>query len=232
MLTGPHFSPARLEAVRARIAAAAEAAGRKAAEITLVGVAKGQPLEVVLAAREAGLADIGENYLQEALPKIAATPRAALSWHYIGQLQSNKTRPVAEHFDWVHTVDRLKIAERLSAQRPFHGPALQVCLQVRLADEPGKGGIEPEELPALARSVAALPRLRLRGLMCIPPDTDDPARQAFYFSSLRALKEQLTREGLNLDTLSMGMSGDFELAIREGATHVRIGTTLFGARPR
>jgi PLP dependent protein len=230
MLTGPQFSPANVAAVRRRISTAALAAGRPPDSVTLIGVSKGQPAQRVAAAREAGLTDFGENYVQEALAKIAAVPRNGLSWHFIGQLQTNKTRVVAEQFDWVHTVDRLKIAERLSAQRPFHGPPLAVCLQVKLAEEAAKGGASPAELPALARGVAALPRLALRGLMCVPPESADVAVQRGYFARLRELAESLRREGLALDALSMGMSADLESAVLEGATHVRIGTALFGPR--
>jgi PLP dependent protein len=230
MLTGPQNLAANIEAVRRRIAAAARAAGRHADSVTLVGVTKGQPAELAAAARAAGLADLGENYVQEALAKIAAVPRQGLTWHFIGQLQTNKTRPIAEQFDWVHTIDRLKFAERLSAQRPFQGPPLAVCLQVKLADEPSKGGVVPAELPALARAVARLPRLALRGLMCVPPESSDRATQRGYFARLRELAEGLSRDGLALDALSMGMSADLESAVLEGATHVRIGTALFGPR--
>ena len=230
MLTGPQNLAANIEAVRHRIAAAARAAGRPPETVTLVGVTKGQPAEAAAAARAAGLVDLGENYVQEALAKIAAVPRQGLHWHFIGQLQANKTRVIAEQFDWVHTVDRLKLAERLSAQRPFHGPPLAVCLQVKLADEPTKGGVAPAELPALARAVAVLPRLALRGLMCVPPESDDAATQRGYFARLRELAEQLRRDGIGIDVLSMGMSADLEAAVLEGATHVRIGTALFGPR--
>ena len=230
MLTAPQFSAANLAAVRRRIATAAEQARRRPETVTLIGVSKAQAAAAVVAAREAGLSDFGENYVQEALAKIAATPRAGLCWHFIGQLQANKTRPVAEHFDWVHTVDRLRLAERLSAQRPFHGPPLQVCLQVKLAAEQTKGGASPSELPTLARAVARLPRIALRGLMCVPPANDDPLVQRGFFSRLRELRDRLVADGLALDVLSMGMSGDFESAILEGATHVRIGTAIFGAR--
>jgi pyridoxal phosphate enzyme (YggS family) len=223
---------ASLAAVRERVAGAARAAGRAPESVTIIGVTKTHPAEIVTAARAAGLTDIGENYLQEALPKIEAIGRDGLVWHFIGQLQSNKTRPVAESFDWVHTVDRLKLAERLSAQRPFHGPPLQVCLQVRLAEEPGKGGATPEELPALARAVSALPKLKLRGLMCVPPESTDMQEQRRWFGQARGLLEDLRRDGLPVDVLSMGMSGDLESAIMEGATHVRIGTALFGTRSR
>jgi hypothetical protein len=230
MLTGPQFLAANLGTVRQRIAAAARAAGRPPESVTLIGVSKGQPVELVAAARAAGLSHFGENYVQEALAKIAAVPRQGLTWHFIGQLQTNKTRPVAEEFDWVHTVDRLKLAERLSAQRPFHGPPLSVCLQVKLAAEAAKGGVVPAELPSLARAVAALPRLRLRGLMCVPPASDDVAVQRGFFARLRDLAAALNREDLGLDVLSMGMSADLEAAILEGATHVRVGTALFGPR--
>jgi PLP dependent protein len=230
MLATPQFSPKRLAAVRDRIGVAVAAAGRPAGSATLIGVTKTQPADVVAAARDAGLQDFGENYLQEALPKIASLPREGVVWHYIGQLQSNKTRPVAEQFDWVHTVDRLKLAERLSAQRPHYGPPLNVCLQVKLADEPGKGGVPPEELRDLAHAVAGLPRLALRGLMCIPPESDEPAVQRGRFAAMRNLYHSLRASGLPLDTLSMGMSADLEAAIFEGATHVRIGTALFGSR--
>jgi len=230
MLTGPQNLAANIEAVRQRIRAAARAAGRPPDSVTLVGVTKGQPAEVAAAARAAGLTDLAENYVQEAQAKIAAVPRHGLTWHFIGQLQANKTRIVAEQFDWVHTVDRLRLAERLSAQRPFHGPPLAICLQVKLADEPAKGGVAPEALPALARAVSGLPRLTLRGLMCVPPESGDPATQRGYFARLRELAEGLRRDGLALDALSMGMSADLEAAVLEGATHVRIGTALFGPR--
>ena len=232
MLIGPQFSAANLASVRERIASAAARAGRDPAGITLVGVSKTQPPEVVSAALAAGLHDFGENYVQEGVTKITAVPRTGVAWHFIGRLQSNKSRAVAEHFDWVHTVDRPGLAERLSAQRPFHGPALQVCLQVKLADEPGKAGVAPAALPALAAAVATLPRLRLRGLMCIPPPHDDEAEQRRAFAQLRGLRDALNAQGHALDVLSMGMSADFEAAILEGATHVRVGTAIFGPRAR
>jgi len=230
MLASPQFSPKRLAAVRDRIGTAVAAAGRPPGCVTLIAVTKTQPAAVVASAREAGLNNFGENYLQEALPKIAAVPRDGIAWHYIGQLQSNKTRPVAEQFDWVHTVDRLKLAERLSGQRPHYGPPLNVCLQVKLAEEAGKGGVSPEELPRLAHAVAVLPRLVLRGLMCIPPESDDRRVQRGHFAALQNLYHSLRATGLCLDTLSMGMSADLESAIFEGATHIRIGTALFGSR--
>jgi PLP dependent protein len=232
MLTAPQFLPGRLAAFREMIAAAARAAGRAPESVTLVGVGKTQPPEVLLAARAAGLADLAENYVQEGLAKIAVVPRAGTTWHFIGALQTNKTRAVAEHFDWVHTLDRLKHAERLSAQRPFHGAPLQVLVQVKLAAEERKAGIDPAELPALAHAIAALPRLTLRGLMCVPPPSDEPAVQRGFFARLRGLRDDLVGEGLALDVLSMGMSSDFEPAILEGATHIRIGTALFGPRER
>jgi pyridoxal phosphate enzyme (YggS family) len=231
MLTLPQKLPDRLQRVRQRIAAAAIACGRDPSSVTLIGVSKTQPATAVREAAEAGLADFGENYLQEALGKQEALADRALTWHFIGALQSNKTREVAGHFDWVHTVDREKIARRLAGQRPFHAPPLQVCLQVRLGQEDTKSGVDPPGLDALADAVAALPRLRLRGLMCIPPVEDDPARQRRWFAELRSLQERLVARGHPLDVLSMGMSGDFELAIAEGATHVRVGTAIFGPRP-
>ena len=220
----------RLGAVRARIAAAAAAAGRDPAGITLVAVSKTQPAAAVAALADLGQRDFGENYLQEALPKIDALRARRLVWHYIGQLQSNKTRPVAEHFDWVHTVDRIKLVERLAAQRPFHAPPLNVCVQVKLGDEATKGGVDPTELPALLAAVAAAPRLRLRGLMALPPEETDPARQRRWFAALAAHAAEARRAHPGLDTLSMGMSGDLEAAVIEGATSVRIGTALFGER--
>ena len=176
--------------------------------------------------------DIGESYLQEALGKIEELKDLPLTWHFIGRVQANKTRVIASHFDWVHGVDRLKIAERLSEQRAFHAPPLNVCLQVNIGGEDSKGGVNPSELPPLVAAVGALPRLKLRGLMCIPPDEDDPTRQRMWFAAMRRAFEELNAAGARIDTLSMGMSGDFEAAILEGATIVRIGTALFGERPR
>ena len=230
MLTLPQKLPERLQRVRQRIAEAARRAGRDPASITLIGVSKTQPAAAVEEAIAAGLSDFGENYLQEALDKLREVANDAVTWHFIGALQSNKTRDVAGHFHWVHTIDREKIARRLSEQRPFHAPALQVCLQVRLGDEDTKSGVDPSGLDALAEAVAALPRIRLRGLMCIPPVEDDPGRQRHWFAELRRLQERLVGRGHDLDVLSMGMSGDFELAISEGATHVRVGTAIFGPR--
>jgi len=230
MLTGPQNLTENLLRVRQRIAVAARSVGRDPAEVTLIGVSKTQPASFVREAVEAGLTDLGENYVQEALDKIAALDNLRVNWHFIGALQSNKTREVAEHFQWVHTVDRLKIARRLSEQRPHYAPPLQVCLQVHIGDEATKSGVEPGAIGVLAAAVADLPRLKLRGLMCIPPPEDDPGRQQRWFAELRQLREALNAEGHELDVLSMGMSGDFELAITEGATHVRVGTAIFGAR--
>lgn len=198
--------------------------------MTLVGVAKSQPLARIAAAVDGGLEDLGENYVQEARGHIAALRGRPLRWHFIGALQSNKTRPVAELFHWVHTVDRLKIAERLAEQRPPGLPSLSVCIQVRLGDEASKSGVEPAELTWFAERVATLPRLALRGLMSLPPVESDAGRRRHWFDELRRLLEALNRAGHRLDTLSMGMSDDFEDAIAAGATHLRIGTLLFGAR--
>jgi hypothetical protein len=218
-----------LQAVRQRIARAASAAGREGA-VHLLAVSKTFPAEAVREASLAGQHAFGENYLQEALDKMAALQDLPLEWHFIGPLQSNKTRPVAEHFAWVHSIDRARLADRLSAARPANLPDLQVCLQVNISDEASKSGVAPEELPALARQVQALPRLRLRGLMAIPAPTADPDRQRQAFRHLRQLLEQLNAQGFQLDTLSMGMSDDLEAAIAEGATLVRVGSAIFGAR--
>ena len=228
----PQNLPLRVQEVRDRVARAARAAGRSAQSVTLLAVGKAQPLELVVAVAGSGVTDFGENYLREGLERIAALQDAGLTWHFIGRIQSNKTRPIAEHFAWVHALDRLNVAERLSAQRPFHAPPLNVCLQVNLAAESSKGGVAPAELPALAAAVARLPRLKLRGLMCIPPEETELSRQRAWFAALRALKQSLDASGMALDTLSMGMSGDFEAAIQEGATIVRLGTALFGSRPQ
>ena len=227
----PQNLPAVLLEVRTRMAQAAAAAGRSAQSVTLLAVGKAQPLGLLAAAADCGVSDFGESYLQEALPKIAALQERALTWHFIGRIQANKTRSIAENFAWVHALDRLKVAERLGAQRPHYAPPLNVCLQVNIAGEVTKGGIAPAELPALAAAVAGVPRLALRGLMCIPPEETEPARQRTWFARLRVLKDELNAAGHSLDTLSMGMSADFEAAIQEGATIVRLGTVLFGARP-
>ncbi len=230
MLRSSQNLPEHIGALRARMAAAAASAGRNVDSVTLLAVSKGQPAELIRAAAAAGLSHIGESYLGEALGKVEALCDLSLTWHFIGRLQANKTRQVAEHFAWVHGVDRLKVAERLAAQRPYHAPPLNVCIQVNLAGETTKGGVPAAEVPDLAAAVARLPRLALRGLMCIPPEESDPGLQGRWFAQLRTLRDSLNAGGLRLDTLSMGMSGDFEAAIREGATIVRIGTALFGPR--
>lgn len=221
---------ARWDAVCARIAAAARMAGRDPASVGLLAVSKLHPAEAVVALADLGQHAFGENYVQEGVAKMTAAGRP-LEWHFIGPLQSNKTRQVAEHFAWVHSVERLKIAERLSAQRPEALPALSVCLQVNVSGEASKSGCAPEDVPALARAVAALPRLRLRGLMCIPEPSEDRGLLRSRFAGLRTLQQQLRAEGMPLDTLSMGMSDDLEEAVAEGATLLRIGSALFGPRP-
>jgi len=232
MLLGPQNLPESLRHVRARMAGAAQASGRNVDSITLVAVSKSQPAEAIQAAARAGLTDFGENYLKEALAKRDSLAGLALTWHFIGQIQANKTRPIAAGFHWVHGLDRARIAERLAAQRPFHAPPLNVCLQVNIAGEPDKGGVSPDELPALAEAVAGLPRLALRGLMCMPPPETQMERQRHWFARTRELFDRLNAAGARLDTLSMGMSGDLEAAILEGATLVRVGTALFGERRR
>jgi len=231
MLTAPQFSPAALESVRVRIARAAALAGRDPASIRLLAVSKQQPATMVRAAALAGQREFGENYAQEGADKVDALADVPdLVWHFIGQVQGNKTREIAGRFAWVHTVDRERVAARLSAQRPPGAPPLQVLLQVRLADEAGKGGVIPAETPALAAAVAALPGLQLRGLMCIPPPAADLEAQRMPFRQLRQLLESLISAGYRLDTLSMGMSDDLEAAVLEGATIVRVGTAIFGRR--
>jgi pyridoxal phosphate enzyme (YggS family) len=228
---GPQNLPEHVLAVRNRIELATRAADRNVDSVTLLAASKAQPANSIRALAQAGIRDFGESYVQEALEKMQALHELPLTWHFIGRLQANKTRPVASSFDWVHAVDRLKIAERLAEQRPFHAPPLNICLQVNAGGETSKGGVTDEELPALAAAVAALPRLKLRGLMCIPPDEDDPARQRAWFAGVRHQFEALNAAGAGLDTLSMGMSADLEAAIFEGATLIRIGTALFGPRP-
>ncbi|HSY06980.1 MAG TPA: YggS family pyridoxal phosphate-dependent enzyme [Steroidobacteraceae bacterium] len=227
---GPQNLPENIRRVQERIKCAAAACGRSVDSVTLLAVCKSQPPQVVRAAALAGLADFGESYVQEALGKIAALSDLALTWHFVGQIQANKTRDIAENFAWVHGVDRLRIAERLSAQRPYHAPPLNVCLQVNVEAEASKGGVAPSDVPELARQVASLPRLLLRGLMCIPAATSDRAAQRRPFAELAQLLARVNADGARLDTLSMGMSADLEAAILEGATLVRVGTALFGAR--
>lgn len=227
---------ANLQAVRERIAAAARACRRDPAGIRLLAVSKTKPAADVLEAVAAGQSAFGENYVQEGMAKIdeigktGKIARHELEWHFIGPLQSNKTRLVAESFEWVHSIDRLKLAERLSAQRPESLPPLQVCLQVNISDEDSKSGLPADAIAELAKQVAQLPRLRLRGLMAIPAPTDSVDEQRQAFRQVRVLYEQLINDGLALDTLSMGMSHDLEAAIAEGATIVRIGSAIFGER--
>ncbi|QYF95915.1 YggS family pyridoxal phosphate-dependent enzyme [Massilia sp. PAMC28688] len=223
-----------LQAVDASILAAASAAGRAREAIGLLAVSKTFPPEAVLEAIAAGQHAFGENYLQEALDKMTAVSRAVpaqeIAWHFIGPIQSNKTRPIAQHFDWVHTVERLKIAQRLSEQRPEDKAPLNICLQVNISGEASKSGAAPEELEALAQAVAQLPRLRLRGLMAIPEPETEFDRQRAAFHRLRNLFEGLNAKGMEMDTLSMGMSSDLQAAIAEGATIVRVGSAIFGSR--
>jgi pyridoxal phosphate enzyme (YggS family) len=242
MLTGPHFSAdeaggagasnvrERLLETRNRISSAALRYGRPADSVRLIAVSKTQPADAIRALAQCGQADFAENYLQEALPKLAALADLPLTWHFIGQLQANKTRAVAEHFHWFHTLDRERIAVRLNEQRGAHAPPLNVCLQVRLEDERGKGGIPKTEVAPLARRVLELPRLRLRGLMCIPPPREGFEAQRQLFAELADCARELRGQGMPLDTLSMGMSGDLEAAVAAGATCVRIGTAIFGER--
>ncbi|MGP1676580.1 MAG: YggS family pyridoxal phosphate-dependent enzyme [Burkholderiales bacterium] len=219
-----------LQVVRARIAAAARAAGRESGEIALLAVSKTFAAGEVRAAHAAGQREFGENYVQEAMAKIAALSALPLIWHFIGPIQSNKTRAIAEHFDWVHSLDREKIALRLAEARPAGREPLDICLQVNVSGEQSKSGVAPEAVRPLAEAVRALPRLRLRGLMAIPEPDGDTAQQRRGFASLRRLLEQLNAAGFGLDTLSMGMSQDLEAAVMEGATIVRIGTAIFGER--
>lgn len=220
-----------LQAVQARIATAIQAAGREPGCVELLAVSKTFPAAAVAAAAHAGQRAFGESYVQEALPKLAALRDLSLTWHFIGPLQRNKTQAVAQHFDWVHSVDRLIIAQRLNDARPASMPPLNICLQVNISEETSKSGVTPAGLSALAHAVAALPSLRLRGLMTIPRGGVDTATQHAQFARLRALQTELIALGMPLDTLSMGMSDDLEIAIAEGATLVRVGSALFGTRP-
>ena len=213
--------------VEARIRAAALAVQRDVTSIHLLAVSKTKPAGALREAHAAGIRDFGENYLQEARAKQLELADLPLCWHFIGPIQSNKTRDIAEHFAWVHSVDRLKIAQRLSEQRPANLPPLNICIQVNVSGEASKSGCTPADLPALAAAISALPRLKLRGLMAIPEPTEDRAEQDAAFATVRTLQESLN---MGLDTLSMGMSHDLESAIARGATWVRIGTALFGAR--
>jgi PLP dependent protein len=227
---GPQNLPERIAAVRERIRVAATACGRDVDSVTLLAVSKTHPADLIRAAAANGVEHFGENYVKEALPKIETLRGLELTWHFIGQIQANKTRVVAEHFAWVHSVDRLRIAERLSEQRPFHAPPLNVCLQVNIGGEHSKGGVMPGDLPELAAAVAVLPGLRLRGLMCLPPPEEEISRQRHWFTETARLLSTLRVPGTMLDTLSMGMSADLEAAVEAGATIVRIGTAIFGPR--
>lgn len=227
-----------LQAVKERISKACLAVGRVPESVSLLAVSKTWPASRLMEAIACGQHAFGENYLQEAIGKIAELrdiPHAkpgvrAVEWHFIGPLQSNKTREVAEQFDWLHTVDRIKLAERLSAQRPATLSPLQLCIQVNVSGEASKSGCAPEETEALAKAVAQLPHLKLRGLMTIPEPSDDEQLLRSRFAILRQLRDRLNADGLELDTLSMGMSHDLEAAIAEGATIVRVGTAIFGQR--
>jgi pyridoxal phosphate enzyme (YggS family) len=219
-----------LQAVRDAIASAAVGAGRLASDVSLLAVSKTFAPDALREAYSAGQTCFAESYVQEALDKIAALQDLAIEWHCIGPIQSNKTRAIAENFSWIHSVDRLKIAERLSAQRPDHLPPLQVCLQVNISLEASKSGVAPNEVSALAYAIAKLPNLKLRGLMAVPAPAGGLETQRLPFAQLRALRDQLNQQGLQLDTLSMGMSHDFVAAIAEGATIVRIGSAIFGSR--
>lgn len=221
---------ANLQAVKQRIENAARACGRDPAAVGLIAVAKTFGAAAVATAHGHGQRAFGENYVQEAVDKIAALSDRDLEWHFIGPIQSNKTRQIAEHFDWVHSVDRIKIAQRLSTARPPGLAPLQICIQVNIGGEGTKSGVAPGLVLELARAVATLPRLNLRGLMAIPPASGDSAQQRRYFAQLRQLKDEIVAAGTGLDTLSMGMSADLEAAIAEGATLVRVGTAIFGQR--
>ncbi len=220
----------QLQTVRARITAACLAAGRDAQAVRLLAVSKTFGPEAVAEAYAAGQTAFGENYIQEAVEKMAALSHLPLEWHCIGPIQSNKTRLVAQHFAWAHTVDRLKIAQRLSEQRPPELSPLQVCIQVNVDGGPTKSGVAPNEALGLAREVAALPRLCLRGLMCIPEPAPDFEASCAVFMRAKALFDQVNEAGLQLDTLSMGMTADLEAAIHAGSTLVRVGTAIFGGR--
>lgn len=212
------------------LAQACSDAGRDQGSVRLLAVSKKKPPELVLEAASLGQRDFGENFVQEGIAKIEATGRDDLTWHFIGHLQSNKTRAAAEHFQWIHTVDRAKIAERLSSQRPHYAGDLNLCIQVNVDDDPAKSGVRPDAVQELADAIAGLPRLKLRGLMCLPTARDSFDAQRQPFAKLRECLQTLSAAGHDLDTLSMGMTADYRAAIHEGATIVRIGTALFGAR--
>jgi PLP dependent protein len=230
MLSLPQNCSEGVQATQIRVAQACRTASRNVDSVTLLAVSKGQSSAAIDCAARAGVENFGENFLQESLPKIESLQGRELTWHFIGRLQANKTRPVAENFAWVHTVDRLKIAERLSAQRPPQAPPLNVCLQLHVGGETSKGGAEPADIGPLAIAVRKLPSIRLRGLMCMPPAETDVKRQREWFRETRQVFDYLNERGLELDTLSMGTSADLEAAIAEGATIVRVGTAIFGPR--
>ena len=230
MLSLPQNCSEGAQATQTRIAQACRAASRNVDSVTLLAVSKGQSSAAIDSAARVGIENFGENFLQESLPKIEALQGRELTWHFIGRLQANKTRAVAENFAWVHAVDRAKIAERLSAQRPSHLPPLNVCLQLHVGGEASKGGAETSDIAPLAFAVRELPQIRLRGLMCMPPAETDVKRQREWFRETRQVFDYLNERGLALDTLSMGTSADFEAAIAEGSTIVRVGTAICGAR--
>ena len=222
----------RLSQLRRQISRIASSCDRDPSDIRLVAVSKTRPVEDILAAVEAGQRVFGENYLQDALPKIAALRDRNLEWHFIGRIQSNKTREIAGNFAWVHALEKLKHARRLDSQRPDNMPPLNACIQLNLTGETSKGGIAAEELPELLENTRDLPHLKIRGLMTMPPASAGETLQHHVFGMLRKLLEEMNRQGHELDTLSMGMSGDMQAAICEGATMVRIGTAIFGPRNR
>lgn len=222
---------ARMEAVMERVRRAEGMYGRTPGSVTVIAVGKRHSVAALRALHDAGQRNFGENYVQEGIGKMEQLAGLELTWHYVGALQSNKSRGVAEHFDWVHTVDRLKVAERLSRQRPGDLAPLQLCIQVNVSGEPQKAGCPPEEVQALTERIAELPRVRLRGLMALPEPAEEFEAQRRPFARLRELLEACTQAGYGMDTLSMGMSADLEAAIAEGATHLRVGTALFGPRP-
>jgi pyridoxal phosphate enzyme (YggS family) len=216
--------------LRERVRVVVERSGRAADEIMILAVSKQQPAALIEAAYHAGQIHFGENYVQEALSKMQQLRHLPIQWHFIGRIQANKTRAIAEHFQWVHTLDRHAAAQRLNSQRPHYAEPLNVLIQVNQANEPQKAGVAPAESGILARAILAMPRLKLRGLMSLPPAGGSPEQSRPLFRELRELRDQLVSEGIALDVLSMGMSADFEIAIAEGATCVRIGTALFGPR--
>jgi len=219
-----------IDNIRKRVTDSALSCGRKPAEIKLIAVSKTRPADDIRYAYDHGQKYFGESYCQEAIEKIEELKDCAIEWHFVGPIQSNKTRLIASHFDWVHSVDRLKIARRLNEQRPPHLPPLNICLQVNISGESSKSGLHPDELLATARSISALPRLRLRGLMAIPARTNDTQQQLKTFTAIATAQDQLIAQGLTLDSLSMGMSDDLEAAIMAGATMVRVGSAIFGKR--